>query len=84
MPESAGATLGERPAVRGCVKCGGDDLLIRWHGAGAYHRSRTGASCHSDYGEWHGNPTGEHLHVTCRTCQFDWFEDTLDNLGGES
>jgi len=50
-------------------------VLIRWHaGHGRYGTGGCGAFaqvvCYS-----------EHLHVTCRTCQYEWAEDCADALG---
>ena len=55
-----------------CEKCGGDDVLCRWHGEGAYDPSRRHAPCWGDYGDTRGKPAEEHLHYHCRRFQFDW------------
>lgn len=60
--------------VRECVKCGGTDILVRWHRGGLYGLTGCG------YGAKVVDPV-EHLHATCRTCQYEWLEDTLDALG---
>jgi hypothetical protein len=54
-----------------CAKCFATDLAISWHGDGDEHPTRRLARCRR-YGEDRGHPTVEHLHYTCRTCQYTW------------
>lgn len=62
-------------ADRKCPKCEGADVLIRWHkGVGRYGEGGCGYFAKVVV-------YGEHLHVTCRTCQYEWAEDCLDALG---
>jgi len=64
----------EPTVERRCVKCGGEDILVRWHpGHGRYGTG--GCGFHAKVVVY-----SEHLHCTCRTCQYEWGEDTLDNL----
>lgn len=51
-----------------CIKCGGDAIHM------SYHRG-------ARYCLWgsHADGSGEHLHYTCRTCQYDWSCPTLDS-----
>ena len=62
----------EHAIRRVCSKCGEDDIVIRWHAKGGSSECGYFAKV---------KVYGEHLHATCRTCQFEWGEDTLDNLG---
>lgn len=52
-----------------CRKCGDTNLRIRWHKGGPYVGSMTVKKC-SPYDA--STREGEHLHVYCDTCQFDW------------
>jgi hypothetical protein len=65
----------DRSAAQGrvCSKCGGEDILVRWHTGGRYGTGGCG------YYAKVVQPS-EHLHCTCRSCQYEWAEDTLDNL----
>ena len=54
-----------------CAKCGGGDILTRWHTGGRYGVAGCG------YGAKIVK-TGEHLHRTCRTCQYEWTEKCAD------
>ena len=59
---------------RVCPKCGSAEALVRWHpGKGRYGDGGCG---------FFAKVVGysEHLHVTCRTCQYEWMEDSLDAL----
>jgi hypothetical protein len=67
-----------------CGKCGFGDVMIRWHGNGAYHSSRRGQACWGDYGSDRGKPKSEHLHYHCRTCQFSWTGPLTPPRGGVS
>lgn len=61
-----------------CPKCNGESLHVRYH---------TGC-----FPAWNGRPgtcgkydndrvIGEHLHVYCDHCHYDWTEQTLDVSG---
>lgn len=55
-----------------CVKCGGNDILTRWHpGHGRY--GTNGCGYYAKVVVY-----VEHLHRTCRTCQYEWADETLD------
>lgn len=62
-----------------CEKCGSDDINITWHGRGANHVTRRFAECR-EYGEMRGKPVAEHLHYTCRTCQWAWTGEVAANV----
>jgi len=65
--------MGELPmpspaiASETCVKCGGAEPMIRYHAerkdCGYYATARASA---------------EHLHLTCRTCMYEWTVYTAD------
>ena len=66
----------QRPqTTRACPKCEGADVFVRWHkGEGQYGSGGCGhAAKVVDF--------SEHLHVTCKTCQYEWVEDCTDALG---
>ena len=61
-------------SVASCSKCGGGDISTRYHQGESYW----GDSRHCAYGEAARPGThrkGEHLHLTCRTCGFDWTKE---------
>lgn len=62
-----------------CVKCGSTDISTVWHGKGGSHRTRRFATCR-EYGDDWGKPAKEHLHRTCRCCQFAWTDDVLAEI----
>lgn len=60
-----------------CPKCGGTDLYVVFHKQGC---ERPGCGCATcQYGS-HAKEHREHLHVSCRRCQFDWVAPTLEQL----
>lgn len=50
-----------------CEKCGGDEIMVRWH-AGYYV---TGKYDRCGIGD-RDQPKGEHLHYRCDLCRYDW------------
>jgi hypothetical protein len=61
-----------------CMKCGGTDILTRYHKSG----KDCWDGCCCEYclpGELKG--IEEHLHRTCRTCQYDWRDPCNKALG---
>ena len=55
-----------------CAKCGSDDINTSWHqGHGRYGSG--GCGFYAKVVVY-----VEHLHRTCRNCQFEWADDTLD------
>lgn len=67
----------ERRSAASCAKCGGDEIATRYHDGETYW----GDLRHCAYGSA-AHPTahtrGEHLHLTCKTCGFDWTEGCVD------
>lgn len=66
-----------------CVKCGSADIHTVWHGEGGQHPSRKFSTCR-EYGKDWGKPAEEHLHRTCRVCQFTWTERALAAAAGDT
>lgn len=56
-----------------CQKCGGTDVLVR------YHPDASWKGCRTATGQKFSWRNTEHLHMTCRTCQWDWCEATKDS-----
>ena len=52
-----------------CIKCGSTNIAVE------YHKGRVIGYFN------YNNPCSEeeHLHFTCRTCQYDWMDETEDN-----
>ena len=55
-----------------CIKCGSEDVSITYH-SDIYDC----LFCDRNRKE------GEHLHIYCKVCFYDWCEDTLDKKGGK-
>jgi predicted nucleic-acid-binding Zn-ribbon protein len=55
-----------------CVKCGSTDINT------SYHRSYGMSILAGGCGWTNLRGHGEHLHKTCRNCQYEWAEATLD------
>jgi hypothetical protein len=51
-----------------CTKCGGTEIHV------GYHKDHWHPGCPSRYSPKHD----EHLHMTCRNCQFEWDIPPLD------
>ena len=73
---SAATILGSVDVLR-CPKCASEDINTAWHGPGGSHRTRRHSKC-SRYAEDWGKPEEEHLHYTCRNCQYAWTGVTAD------
>ena len=58
-----------------CPKCGGEDLYVTFHKQGCRDPHCGCATC---VYRSHAKEHREHLHVTCRGCQFDWTSPTLE------
>jgi len=52
-----------------CIKCGCTDIGTSYH-----------SSIYSCRWGNHNREDDEHLHLTCRKCQYDWCEPTKDQL----
>lgn len=64
----------QSPASPVCVKCRGTDISTTFHkGAGYYD------GCGGSVKRRHSMRDGEHLHRTCRTCQWDWCDPPADS-----
>jgi hypothetical protein len=62
----------ERQLTKGvlaCTKCGGKDIYT------SYHTSEYGT--HGCLYGSHSKRDSPHLHKYCRTCSYDWCEDTV-------
>lgn len=57
-----------------CVKCGGEDILVRFHRRGCALPQCSCSTCTYDS---HEKRHDEHLHCVCRSCGFDWTRDVL-------
>lgn len=60
-----------------CPKCGNTDLYVVFHKQGCSDELCLCVNC---YYVSHAQEHREHLHVTCRRCQFDWAAPTLEQL----
>jgi len=58
-----------------CPKCGLKDLYVVFHAQGC---TKPGCDCSVCLYDSHAKEHREHLHVTCRFCQFDWIRPTLE------
>jgi len=67
--------------VRTCQKCGGTDIFVEWHEASPDPIYRTCGQHRSCLDKFPVS-TEEHLHLTCRTCSYEWItairEDKMD------
>ena len=55
-----------------CPKCGNNDISVSWH--------KDDNDCGWTW--WRngrGTVQGEHLHYTCRRCQYSWIGPTADS-----
>jgi hypothetical protein len=68
---SAATKLGT-VAKLACAKCRGEDILVRWHTHGGRY-GEGGCGYYAKVIEY-----GEHLHYTCRTCQYEWIGAPAD------
>lgn len=50
-----------------CSKCSGEEILVRWHKTGGRYGGDGSCGYYAQVVE-----TGEHMHFTCRTCQYEW------------
>ena len=76
-----------------CIKCGSKDIFIRFKSKEyEYHNSRSNIFNLSNFTkqtDWqtHGYTsyitTREHLFCSCKTCDYQWLQDTLDNTKKE-
>lgn len=69
----AAMSSGPSPTPK-CAKCSGEDVAVSFH-TGTWPLRRGCAM--SDVAQ----KSGEHLHLHCRTCRFDWTEATADEKG---
>lgn len=60
-----------------CPKCDSPDTRTRYHVGGWDAGHGDNRMCHSDNLE---DRKGEHLHIYCNNCLFDW---TIDTIKGE-
>jgi DNA-directed RNA polymerase subunit M/transcription elongation factor TFIIS len=70
--------LEARVAVVNCPKCGGNDVLVRWHRAQA--RGDFWTTCEQKRSVLDSDrpkSAEEHLHYHCRRCQYDWIGPVL-------
>jgi hypothetical protein len=67
-----GTPMADQPTpTMTCRKCGGEDIATAWH--------VNGWDCtFSQRQRYSGPDLGEHLHRSCRTCGFDWYDGTQD------
>ena len=57
-----------------CRKCGSEDCLTEYHKSDMDRAGGNNYSCRHD----ERNFKGEHLHRTCRNCQYEWSDMCLD------
>ncbi len=72
-----------------CIKCGSTDLYIKFKNKDyEYNKSRsdivnlskfTKQTDWQTYGYTAYIATKEHLFCSCKTCEYQWLQDTLDN-----
>lgn len=70
MPEQPAANSLGQVGQLACPKCASEDV------ATSFHRDRWLCNPHSRF--TNNSESGEHLHYTCRTCQYDWTGVTAD------
>jgi hypothetical protein len=66
---------GGRPMT--CIKCGHDDIHIRYHDAKRCKECDVPPSCERD----DCDRKDEHLRHVCRTCGYHWLTDVADPVG---
>jgi hypothetical protein len=53
-----------------CEKCGSQNIGTRWHASGR----------HCSWFQRYDRALGEHLHRTCRCCEFHWADAVLGRI----
>ena len=70
-------SAGDPQQARECEKCGSDEINMVYHGGSNYwgdvHHCANGAAAR---GRNHAHFHKPHLHLTCKTCGYDWTEAT--------